>query len=469
MATMYGVNFDAIALEKTPKILKKVYNTKGRLMQMFKKDTTRIEAGGKYARIPLHVGGNVNDGTRRVDMQGSARLMPAYGDGQQFDEGRVNITNYYHSHYLDRAKVDALKGNNDAIIELIAFEMDKGMSDAVKQINRLLHRDGTGLICELVSDANSATQQICMCGADLKTGGNAVLGADYINGVPMTHLRKNKQYQVIKWTAGTGKFNYVAPTATANDAITLSSMNINNRTITLSSAVDTSAAADRFFLAEFGNVYCEDKTTFISNDPLGLISLVNQGNIKIRGAAAIENILDNSKVCDIDAVSKDYWNSKGNYATVLRDWSEHETLKLLQMMDFEGLEDWKNFVMMLNPDALLKIATILEDDTQKMFYETLEGGYRLGKFRGLNADVGFVEDWDAAENTIRGFKFDYMLLATIIDDILNWDNFDGQIWTTGKINRQDAIMAMIYARFNAAITARNQSFVYNALDNSVTP
>ncbi len=469
MATMYGINFDAIAFEKTPKLLKTLYNNKGKLLQMVKKDTTRIEAGGKYARIPLHVGGNVNDGTRRVDMVGNARLMPAYGDGQKFNEGRVNITNYYHSHYIDRAKLDALNGKNDAIIDVLAFEMDKGMSDAIKQINRLLHRDGTGLICELVTDANNATQGIAMNGADLKTGGNATLPADYINGVPITHLRKDKMYQVIKWTAETGKFNYAAPTATVNDYVTIVSSNINNRTITLSSAVDTRAAADRFFLAEFGNVYCEDKTTFISNDPMGVSGLINQGNIKIRGAAAIENILDNSKVCDIDANANDYWNSKGNMVKVLRDWSEYETLKLLQTMDFEGLEDWKGFVMLIHPDQMLKVATILEDDTQKIFYEELQGGYRLGKFRGLHSDVGFVDDWDAAENTIRGFKFDHLLLPTILGEILSWDNADGKIWTTGKINRQDAIMAMIYGRFNLATTARNQSFVYNGLDNSVTP
>lgn len=472
MASIYGVNFDAVAFEKTPKILKTLYQRQGRFLKHVKVDTTRIDAGGKYARIPLHTGGNVNDGARRADMTGNARLMPNWGDGQQYAEGRMDITNFYMSHYLDRAKVDALKNNKDGLITLIADEMDKGMKDAVKQVNRMLHRDGTGILAEIVSDANSATHSVAMAGASLKTSGVATTAADYINGLPIQHFRARKKYSVIKYSGGV--FSFVAPTATYDDYITAESIDAANLTVTFSAAIDTSAAGDRFFIAEHGNVVCTGAATFQSSEPIGIMGLVNNGNIIIRGAADISGIfpasgdINRNYVCNINA-SNSYWQSKGNYASSLRDFSEFDLIGQIQEMDFEGVEDFEKFMLMLNPVTLKKVGAILEDDTQKIFYETLDGGWQVGKFNGMGIDVKFLPDWDAALHTIRGFDFNNLILASIMAEILSWDNADGSVWTTGKINRMDAIMAMIYARYNMGITARNFSFVYNSLDPSVTP
>ncbi len=461
MTSIYGVNFDAVALEKTQKILKKVYETKGKFLELAKKESDKIDGGGRYARIPLHVAGNENNGTRRADMTGNARMLPDYGEGQQFAEGQVGITNYYHTLSLDRAKVDASKGNENSIINMISFEMDNGMTDAIKQINKILNRDGSGFVAEIITDDNSATQSVRMCGAVLKNGGTATTAADYFNGVSASHLRVGKRYQIIEWDNGTGKFNYVAPTVNADTYITLSSVDVSSKQIILSSAVDTTKVANRYFLAEFGNVYCTNATNYVSNDPIGILSLVNSGNISVFGIA---NALDNVYPVNINAATASYWNSKKDTSTSLRDFDEFTLMSLLLQMEAEGLSSFDNFRLYCTPTTLLKCAKILSTNEQKIYTEALKGGYKITKFAGLNQDVGFIDDIDAAENTIRGFSFDNLILPTIFDSILTWDNQSGRIWDTGKINRKDVIMAVIYARFNLAINVRNHSFVYESLD-----
>ena len=111
-AGIYGTNFDAILKEKTPLILKTIFERRGKLMGIAKKDSDRISGNGKYARVPLRTGGNVNDGTRTTaNVTSAQRLMPAFVDGQQYNEGILKLINFYQTLYLDRAVVDAQKGN----------------------------------------------------------------------------------------------------------------------------------------------------------------------------------------------------------------------------------------------------------------------------------------------------------------------------------------------------------------------
>ena len=87
-------------------------------------------------------------------------------------------------------------------------------------------------------------------------------------------------------------------------------------------------------------------------------------------------------------------------------------------------------------------------------------------FQPLEHDVGFVGDRDAANNTIQGVSPSNLILSTIFDSIFTWDSDGGSIWKPGTINQQDAIMAVLYGRYNLGINARNMALKYTDLTQS---
>ena len=297
-----------------------------------------------------------------------------------------------------------------AIINLVADEMDAALKDTIKQNNRLLHRDGSGLVAEIVTVNDTTSQVVNMCGG-IDTDGtyDATTSAAYNRNVPVTHLRVRKRYQLLikdgsDWKVTTG----TAVASTATSYLILKTLTSSTQTcvftneagaeVTLlldngdsitawdaasgASGSITVATADRFFLVEYGNVLQQaDDLLIESNDPYGLLALISDADITPFGLTGSSTFTGTQEQVMNIAGSNSWWQSVvSENSGTMRTFDQFALMDLIDDVEAAGKDSFEDFLLFLNPKMLITVANILSQNEDKIYYEGLRGGYKVGRF-----------------------------------------------------------------------------------------
>lgn len=146
----------AATLSTIEALLKEVYE--GRLEDQLNEEVTalkRIErtsdgvvetVGGKYVDFPIRVGRNTGIGYRQESEQ-----LPDAGK-QQYAEVHVGLKYGYGRGEITNQAIDLADKNYQAFASALDTEMDTLKSDTVKDQNRIVYGDGTGLLASITAD-----------------------------------------------------------------------------------------------------------------------------------------------------------------------------------------------------------------------------------------------------------------------------------------------------------------------------
>ncbi|HPN32321.1 MAG TPA: hypothetical protein PKY81_15325 [bacterium] len=469
MDELFG-ELQPIILEKIDGVIEDQLSESGKAIALMQKEAAVIDSGGKKTTIKLHTGRNTNFGMRREDMSQNVRKLPPTGDGQKYDETGIYITNAYLNVTLRNAAISAAKGQGgeagkNALRDVVASELDLGLGDAFEYLNRVMQRDGSGLLYEILSDVNNAVQTVIGNCAMLDLSANsgspsATNPAHYMNGIPLNHLDDTSRVQILKLKAGV--FTNVTPGSLGY--VEVVDISVENNTIEFSAAVDCSDADARYFITIYNNIEVVSNK-ILSAEFYGFPALYGKGNLKPFGL----DIMKQPHIQEIDADANRYWNGIDDRPTSMREFNEYVFMKKIRQAKINGA-NLRKFLCILPGELLIKVAEILRQNEHKTYEKEIEGGWSVVTYNANGQTIGFVEDDNAPMNTIQGVPFDKTILKTARKNIFNMTNDEtgaNMVWHNLQILGEDAVQATITGRANTGTRKRKAGFLYGSLNDKL--
>lgn len=132
-------------------IIRKQLVEKSILMQNIKRDTKRIDASGKFARLTLNYQWEEGIGARAESADLPSNVDAGYVNSDvymKYNYGRVKVTG---------PVMAASRDNRGAIARSLSSQMQSGMVSLRNDMNRQLFGDGYGALCQVSTGANDAT------------------------------------------------------------------------------------------------------------------------------------------------------------------------------------------------------------------------------------------------------------------------------------------------------------------------
>jgi hypothetical protein len=117
------------------------------LLSNLKQDVSREMFHGKQAYLPLHTGRNVGVGVRA-----ETATLPTAG-AQQYSNAVYNMSYIYGAIAVTGQTIAASRDNTGAFARALESEMSGLVNDISHNMNRQLWHDGTGLLCDVVSNS----------------------------------------------------------------------------------------------------------------------------------------------------------------------------------------------------------------------------------------------------------------------------------------------------------------------------
>lgn len=350
------------------------------------KKFAQMDVSGKYYTKFLHVNGNTSFGTRA-----EGGTLPKAGSE---DYGQAK---FWRAHCYSRFKVsgpvlDAGKG--EAIVDAMDAEMKGVRVTMTRNVNRMLHGDGSGLLatCVSASDSGGRTTIVLLTSANQATASPAVTESKQWNGVQ--YLRVGMPVAVL--TRAAGNVNSVGVSGSDSAPVTIYSIDKQNNTVTLSTTVAAAASITTAYgIYMHGNWTATDGTGK-TTDPYGLGAVCGTANPGTTTGVDPSGYYGN---IDRSAAGNEYWQGTiwKNPATtgVLRKVTPDLIQSAFDQIETES--DGKVNFVIGNHAMIRRVADILLPNERNPYRPILKGGFRGVEWN----DVAFIPDKDAPPHTLR--------------------------------------------------------------------
>lgn len=233
MATQSVTNFDKAFKDKYwPAREKKYGETFLRSNALLSRLKPRdVVIRGRKLIVPIHTGRSRASGARA-----ELATLPA-ADIQETQTFEFVPKSLYHALELSGQVIDLSKGDEHAFWEAVDFEVRNGRKDFADYMNRQCYNDGTGIIANITSAANSATQTVSDS-TWLEPGMTVVVAAaaDGTSGV-------EKTISTVTHSSGTVVFNSAVDTSTGTWAIFPAGLSTGNVALEYGNAIQGLEAA----------------------------------------------------------------------------------------------------------------------------------------------------------------------------------------------------------------------------------
>ena len=352
-------------------IIRKQLSEKSILLQNIKKDTKRIDASGKYARLTLNYEWSQGIGARAegADLPGNV------------DAGYVN-SDVYMKYVYGRIKISgpvmsASRDNKGSIARALSSEMQSATTCLRNDINRQLFGDGSGALALVASDS-------------------------YDGGTGLTTV-----------TVDTTKYIKKGMKFDTYDAKTGGTISQNSKTV-LSVLTSTTFTVTGDISGETGNYIFREDTHSAGTSPnvdkemMGLLGIIDQDDY----VGTLQGI-------DRSAGGGNQW-----WEASIQGSGSNADLKLSDLQDAwtKGEQNDAVTKFIVTTFSLRDAyADLLMSDRRYVNTLELKGGFKGLAFN----DVPIVADKDAIANTM--FLVDPSTLSLFISKDLSWMDDDGSI------------------------------------------
>jgi hypothetical protein len=413
--------FNAALKEDYGQLLEQLSSTTVLVAQLEKKSDT---ADGKRALHALHVGRNGGIGGAETGAN-----LPTPGQ-QAYVNAYIPLRKRYAAIQLERQLFKITDTNAGAFAEAVEAEMKGVKKDVRVDEGRQVYGTSDGVVA---------------------AAGLTTPAATTINLATTTTATQLRQLQEFAGVAGQGRLidigTVASPGATAADR-TLLSVDVANKTITISGATITTATTDRIFWANQGGA------SSASN-------LQNDGQIELTG---LQTLIGTGNVHGVNATTypmfKSYVSSNGGTNRAVS-----ENLINTALFNVETNSDGAVDLLISNFGVFNAVAADMRAMRRNNDTVALKGGFTGVAYsipgQGQNdgsSTRSIVWDRDCPNNTLFGVS---------TTDIINyeaapweWLEETGSIWkqATNSGGRLDAYVADMARYHDFAITRRNSQF-----------
>lgn len=371
-------------------IIRKQLSEKSILLQNIKRDTKRIDASGKYARLTLNYQWEEGLGARAENVDLPANVDAGYVNSDvymKYNYGRIRITG---------PVMAASRDNKGAIARALSTQMASVTVSMRNDMNRQLFGDGSGVLARIVSDADD--------------GVTTTFTVDTTK-----YIKKGMKIDI--YTAKTGG------SITQNSITVLAVLSSTTFTYTGVIAGEDNnyifredvysaggGANDKEMMGLLGII---DDKTFVSTLQ-GINRADGQGNNWFRAGVQASGVDADLKLSDL----QDAWT--------LGEQNDGETKFIVTTFSLR--------------DAY---AALLISDRRHVNTMDLKGGFKGIEFNG----VPIVPDKDAISKTM--FFVDPSTLSMFVSKDVSWMDEDGSILT--RITNKDAFEAVLRTYQNLGV------------------
>ena len=371
---------------------------------------------GRHAVVPLHT-----KRTTGVGARAEGGTLPTAGS-QGYKDVRVPLRRNYGRIQISGPVIQAMSTDRGAFIRAIESEMDGLKSDLSRDVNRQLHGTSNGVIAQAGTTGGSTTLVLASTTTE-------------------TQLRQAFNDGGMNISIGS-----VASPASVIASTTVTDVDFDNKTLTVSDSVTTNSS---HFIFRAGNGGASDN----SGSPGGA-----DGQLELTGLQSIVD--DTADIQTIDTSAVPTWKSAifDNGGTN-RAISENLINRAIQRTEISSGEQ---ISLLLSGDAVNRAAASLLTATRRNVDNVdLEAGYAGIKWTALGegqrrqgTGTVLVWDQDCVENTMFGLCTDKLVQYVGSD----WDWMDNDGAVLSRVSNQDAYEATMFKYHELATTKRNAHF-----------
>lgn len=406
--------------------LRKEFNGSSVLLDQFAKKSGRMgqrDASGEYYVLPLHAGGNESGGP-----VGESSTLPAPGR-QTYKQAK-----FWRAGYSSRFRITgwAISQGKGQIINVLDSETKRCGVDVKRNINRMLHGDGSGVLATCVSASDSTIDGASRTTLTLlhQGSGSSVAGAAALAAVTEPHLWCGTQYlregmPVAVLLRSSGNVNAVGLVGSDSAPVTIYSVDRANHTVVLSTTVAAAASIDYTYGLFVHGAWSATDGTGSTYDMYGLMAALSDVNPTSVPGTNNKGTDPSGLYGNINRSSAGYEFFKGN---VLRSPAGAGNLRPISLDLIQEVLDTVNIrssmgeptICLAHPAIHRKLARLVYPDRRYEPKPMLDGGWKGFEF----ADVKFIKDKDAPPHTMEFLNPDS--LEIYVEQELGIMNEDGQ-------------------------------------------
>lgn len=414
--------FDFVLTDLYLPVMVDALNQSAVLQSMIPSTSERI--AGKFIVHPIKVGRSI----------GGTTIYPE-GDLPDPDHQKYGWYSFMWRDYYKRLKMTgkvmaAAKLDAAAYLDAVQPEIDGAMEDIVQDWNRMLHNDGSGRLCEVVSTSSDDVT------VKINTG---LAGATTITTDPTVHIAVGQ------------RLAFIAANGTHHKTTTVTAL-VDADTFTV--ADDTSIVAGDWVCLAANETTTNINDTAFRTEPMGIGGIFNDvgvldGNGASSGQTGSEDRTGTSAVNFQGAtVAGNTWNQ----GVVLDNGGVPrpitEALMQQAVSDAERRNNANLEVVMSGYGAYNDYVQLLVPDKRFNNTQDLKGGHKALDFNGL----GWVKDKHYWDNIVDFLALDQFHRYEC--EPLGWMDMDGSIWS--RLGNKDAYQATMVARFNLGVDLRER-------------
>lgn len=405
---------DVLKLDYKGPVREQLNNTTFLLSQI---ESNSDDIVGKHAVVPVHT-----SRTSGVGARAEGGTLPTAGN-QGYQDVRVPLRRNYGRIQISGPTIQAMSSDRGAFVRAVESETSGATDDLKRDVNRQVHGTSNGVIATCGTTTSSTTLQLA-------------------TATTATQMRQAFNDGGMVIDIGT----VADPTAVAS-ARTVTDVDEDNKTLTISGAAVTTSSSHFIFRA--GNGGASDNT----GNPGG-----QDGQLELTGLQSI--IDDTADIQTLTTSSVRVWKSKvfGNSGTN-RALSENLVNRAIQETEIKSGEQIK--LLLSNAPVNRAAASLLTATRRNVDNVNLEAGYAGIKWTALaegmrqsGGDTALVWDQDCVENTLYGIATDK--LVQYVGSDWDWMDQDGAVLS--RVSNQDAYEATLYKYHELATTKRNAHF-----------
>jgi len=412
-------------------IIQDQFERNARLLSIFEKND-KLSIDGRQAIFDVKIAPNQAIGSRIL---GDYSLTDAKGS-----QKHKQVTVWHKSHHarieIPGQVIRAGRSSIGRFVDIVTDEMDGIVKDFSKNLNRQLHRDGSGIL----GTATSVTA----------AGGGVdsyiTLGASD-SSKWLHHIEIGEPLSLITKVNATGVYSVVNDIS--NEIIYVTAIDKDNRRIYVS--VDASATYDGAFFANNTLQVCHYKNVSIEAGSSNL--RLTTGELVGLDAMCSDTDPFTGGLQGLPVATNQYWKAyvKNGGGT----FEEFILMALLQAASAQGADIQNEYYLMSNYGVKNNIIQTLVANNRRWDTNDITGGYKCVKFESGEGEVNLIVDIDAPKNSLKGFSTSVNMFSAVYTKLFDWLNGrSGEILKSKEINNEDVYTATLIGDFELITKAR---------------
>ena len=412
-------------------IVQDQFERNARLMSIFDKND-KLSIDGRQAIFDVKIAPNQAIGSRIL---GDYSLTDAKGN-----QKHKQVTVWHKSHHarieIPGQVIRAGRSSIGRFVDIVTDEMDGIVKDFSKNLNRQLHRDGTGIL----GTATGVTA----------AGGGAdsyiTLGAGD-SSKWLHHIEVGEPISLITKVTATGVYGVVNDIG--GEIVYVTGVDKDNRRVYVS--IDASATYDGAFFAANSLQICHYRNVSVEAGSSNLKLVTGE----LQGLESFCSATDPTPegLQGLPVATNAYW--KAFVKDAGGTFEEFILMALLQAASAQGADIHNEYYLMSNYGVKNNLIQTLVANNRRWDTNEIVGGYKCVKFESGEGEVNLIVDIDAPKNSLKGFSTSVNQFSSVYSKLFDWLNGrNGEILKSKEINNEDVYTATLIGDFELITKAR---------------